>query len=70
MNEDSETLSDTLSENISELRKESNNLLESVKENIDQLIKNDDGSKRETSKKRWWTPEEVTFICETERFLS
>jgi len=62
MDEDSETLSDTLSDNISELRKESNNLLESVKENIDQLIKNDDGSKRETSKKRWWTPEEDELL--------
>jgi len=62
MEDDSDNLSDTLSEKLSEFRSQGNNLLETVKENIDQLIKNDDSAKRETSQKRWWTPEEVPYF--------
>ena len=63
--EDEETHSD-LSDNASDEgsvdfslnRKDSAKLLDSVKENLDLIIQNDN-IKKKSSKKRWWTPEEV-----------
>ena len=44
------------------------NLIDNVKENLDSLLQNDGGKKKFTEK-RWWTPEEVTFLI-LDRFVS
>lgn len=53
-NMDSEDDSDSQS-------REGQNLVDSVKENLDHLL-NSNKHKRKATNKRWWTPEEVSFI--------
>lgn len=55
----SETVSNAESGDFLMVKNHNAKLLESVKENLDLMIKSD-AIKKKNSKKRWWTPEEVS----------